>query len=100
MTLDDAFPIADADVRRYRERGYVKLRRVLPAALIERYHGEITRKVQEAASDRPVHSGAVLGRVVSRTVLVRTSRDAVNQVRQPIRWYHHSRCTPGSLSRR
>jgi ectoine hydroxylase-related dioxygenase (phytanoyl-CoA dioxygenase family) len=50
--LDAPYDLADADVRFYRDRGYVKLRKVLSADLLHRYRGEISRKVIELAANR------------------------------------------------
>ena len=40
------------------------------------------------------------GSPTRRTSFVRVSRSARNHVRQPDRWYHHSRCTPATLRRK
>src|SRR6185503_12282881 len=37
---------------------------------------------------------------VRSTSFVRVSRSAWNQISQPRRWYHHSRCTPAALRRK
>ena len=47
-----------------------------------------------------IHVGCSAGRKTWRTSLVRASRTATNQARQPRRWYHHSRCAPASLARK
>ena len=52
MDLDAPYALTDADVRFYREYGYVKLRQVLAADMLDRYRAEISRKVLELTVNR------------------------------------------------
>jgi len=50
--LDAPYELTDADVRFYREYGYVKLRKVLAADVLGRYRDEISSKVLELTLNR------------------------------------------------
>src|SRR5437667_12843477 len=50
--LDARYDLAEADVRLYREHGYVKLRKVLAADTLHRYRDEISSKVLELTVNR------------------------------------------------
>jgi len=50
--LDVPYDLAEADVRLYRDHGYVKLRKVLAADLLHRYRAEISGKVLELTVNR------------------------------------------------
>jgi ectoine hydroxylase-related dioxygenase (phytanoyl-CoA dioxygenase family) len=61
--LDAPYDLADADVRFYREHGYVKLRQAVLPAVLEHYRDEITRKVQDAGAGRkPLEERSVYDR--------------------------------------
>ena len=50
--LDAPYDLAEADVRVYREQGYVKLRKVLASDTLHRYRHEISSKVLELTVNR------------------------------------------------
>jgi len=44
--LDEPFTLTDAQIQQFRQDGYIKLKNVLPAAVLEEYGREITRQVK------------------------------------------------------
>src|SRR6185369_5382110 len=47
LDLDSPHPITAEQIRFFRENGYIKLKQVLSAQVLEHYRAEITRKVHE-----------------------------------------------------
>src|SRR5439155_21352797 len=76
--LDSPYELAKEQIRFYRENGFVRLKKVLPAEVLEHYRNEISAKVQELNTERlPLEQRSVYGRAFLQVTNLWTKSEIV-----------------------
>ena len=78
--LDSPYELAKEQIRFYRENGFVRLKKVLPAEVLEHYRNEISAKVQELNTERlPLEQRSVYGRAFLQVTNLWTKSEIVKE---------------------